>query len=138
MNKETNKESFILKSDKAEISTIENLITRFNKIAEIPEEKIINFQIAVSEALINAIVHGNQEDKNKKVFVTIECRKYFFKISVRDQGKGFDFGKIPDPTIEENLFKEHGRGIHIMKTLVDEFTCKSDSNGTEFILSVKR
>lgn len=137
MNEEITKENFILKSDKAEISSIENLISRFNKIAEIPEEKIINFQIAVSEALINAIVHGNKEDKNKKVFVAIECKKNFFKISIRDQGSGFDYNKIPDPTKDENLFKEHGRGIFIMNTLVDEFDCNSGSNGTEFILSVK-
>jgi len=137
MNEEITKENFILKSDKAEISTIENIISQFNKIAEISEEKIINFQIAVSEALINAIVHGNKEDKNKKVFVAIECSKNIFKISIKDQGSGFDFKKIPDPTKEENLFKEHGRGIYIMNTLVDEFVCNSDSDGTEFILTVK-
>ncbi len=138
MNEEITKESFILKSEKAEISSIENLISQYNKIAEIPEEKIINFQIAVSEALVNAIVHGNEEDKNKKVFVTLECKKNFLKISVKDQGKGFDCNIIPDPTKEENLFKEHGRGIHIMRTLVDEFNCNSDSNGTEFVLTVRK
>ncbi len=138
MNEEITKENFILKSDKAEISTIENLISQYNKIAGIPEEKIINFQIAVSEALINAIVHGNKEDKNKSVFVSIECKENFFKISIKDQGSGFDYNKIPDPTKEENLFKEHGRGIFIMNTLVDEFACNSNTDGTEFILSVNK
>lgn len=137
MNEDITKENFILKSDKAEISTIENLISQFNKIALIPEEKIINFQIAVSEALINAIVHGNKEDINKSVFVAIECKENFFKISIKDEGSGFDYKKIPDPTKEENLFKEHGRGIFIMNTLVDEFDCNSSVDGTEFILSVK-
>lgn len=137
MNKDITKENFILKSDKAEISTIENLISQFNKIARIPEEKIINFQIAVSEALINAIVHGNKEDINKSVFVSIECKENYFKIAIKDQGSGFDYKKIPDPTKEENLFKEHGRGIFIMNTLVDEFLCNSSINGTEFFLTVK-
>ena len=59
-------------------------------------------------------------------------------VKIKDEGTGFDINKLPDPTQEENLFKEHGRGIFIMKSLVDNFICNSDESGTEYILTIHK
>ncbi len=101
-------------------------------------EKFINFQIACSEALINSIVHGNNEDENKKVHTTLEYDEKTLTVKIKDEGKGFDMNSLPDPTLKENLLKESGRGIYIMKSLVDEFHCNSSGNGTEFILIARK
>jgi serine/threonine-protein kinase RsbW len=76
---------------------------------------------ALHEALANAVVHGNGENSCKRVYVT--CRCYMdgeVSITVRDQGKGFDSSSLLNPTFRENLLLTHGRGIYLMKTLMDE------------------
>jgi len=81
----------------------------------------IDIEMALREALANAVIHGNGGDACKSVYVT--CRCYTdgeVSITVRDQGKGFDSSTVPDPTFLENLLFTHGRGIYLMKTLMDE------------------
>jgi serine/threonine-protein kinase RsbW len=80
-----------------------------------------DIEMALHEALVNAVVHGNGESSCKRVYVT--CRCYMdgeVSITVRDQGKGFDSSSLPNPTFRENLLLTHGRGIYLMKTLMDE------------------
>jgi serine/threonine-protein kinase RsbW len=81
----------------------------------------INIETALHEALANAVIHGNGENSCKRVYVT--CRCYLdgeVLITVRDEGRGFDRTAVPDPTFRENLLFTHGRGIYLMKTLMDE------------------
>jgi serine/threonine-protein kinase RsbW len=78
-------------------------------------------EVAVREALANAVIHGNGEDAYKRVYV--ECRCYMdgeVSVKVRDEGQGFDFNAVPDPTTPENRIFTHGRGIYLMKTLMDD------------------
>lgn len=78
-------------------------------------------EMAVREALANAVVHGNCEAPHKRVYV--ECRCYVkgdVSITVRDEGQGFDSSTVPDPATPENRLLTHGRGIYLMKTLMDE------------------
>jgi serine/threonine-protein kinase RsbW len=126
----------ILSSDRSEIQKVEKLLNEMNDELNLDMERFVNFQIAVSEALINAIVHGNKEDQNKKVYCEFEYSNKHFTIKIRDEGVGFDLNKIPDPTNSENILKEHGRGVFIIRSLVDEFECKASENGTEMILKV--
>ena len=72
------------------------------------------------EALANAIIHGNHEDRRKQVHVTCRCEPDEVSITVKDEGKGFDVNSVPDPTAPENIVSVHGRGIHVMKALMDE------------------
>jgi serine/threonine-protein kinase RsbW len=77
-------------------------------------------EVAVREALANAVTHGNRESFYKRVFV--ECRCYMdgeVCVTVRDEGQGFDFNTVADPTTPENRIFTHGRGIYLMKTLMD-------------------
>jgi serine/threonine-protein kinase RsbW len=81
----------------------------------------IDIEMAVLEALANAVIHGNGDGSCKSVYVT--CRCYMdgeVAITVRDEGRGFDPSVLVDPTFRENLLTTHGRGIYLMKTLMDE------------------
>ncbi len=124
------------KSNRKSVADLENLLIEHKAEINLPEEKFVNLQIAVSEAILNAIVHGNKEISEKNVYVKIENDERKITISIKDEGKGFDVNTLPDPTKSENLYKEHGRGIFIIKSLVDIFDCISDSNGTEIIITM--
>ena len=77
-------------------------------------------EIALREALANAVIHGNQENSSKKVHVGCLCGTSEVSFVVRDEGCGFDIGEVPDPTAPENLESGHGRGIYLMKSVMDE------------------
>jgi serine/threonine-protein kinase RsbW len=80
-----------------------------------------DIDMALHEALANAVIHGNRESSRNRVYV--RCRCYMdgeVSITVRDEGRGFDSSAVPDPTFRENLLFTHGRGIYLMKTLMDE------------------
>ncbi|MEP7145934.1 MAG: ATP-binding protein [bacterium] len=132
------KSELVLNSTRSEIRKFEELLEKANQEFGLVLEKFINFQIACSEALINSIVHGNKEDINKKVYTRLEYDDLTLTVLIRDEGGGFDISLLPDPTLKENLLKESGRGIYIMKSLVDEFHCNSTEKGTEFILIAKK
>ena len=77
--------------------------------------------MALREALANAILHGNQEDRHKRVYVTCRCTTDGeVSITVQDEGQGFDSNAVPDPTTPENRLVKRGRGIYLMKMLMDE------------------
>jgi len=78
-------------------------------------------ELALREALVNAILHGNQEDSHKRVHVKCRCTTNGeVSVTVHDEGRGFDTDAVPDPTSPDNLLRPHGRGIYLMKTLMDE------------------
>src|ERR1700730_12300363 len=83
-------------------------------------EGVSDVEIALREVLANAIIHGNREDRRKYVHVTCRCEPDEVSIAVKDEGKGFDINNVPDPTAPENIGSVHGRGIHVMKALIDE------------------
>jgi serine/threonine-protein kinase RsbW len=87
-----------------------------------------DIETAIHEALSNAVVHGNHENPNKQVHVTCRCNlDGEVLITVRDEGEGFN-GEAPDPTSPERRLLTHGRGLHIMRTLMDEVWF--EENGT--------
>ena len=128
----------ILKSNRNEIRRFEELLGMANQKFNLPKEKFINLEIACSEALINAIVHGNREDETKNVYTEIEFNETILCVRIKDEGKGFDVTSVPDPTSSENILKESGRGIFIIKSLVDVFSFNSTDKGTEFTLGVHK
>ncbi|WP_334270137.1 ATP-binding protein [Edaphobacter sp. HDX4] len=81
----------------------------------------LDIELAVCEALVNAIVHGNELDPSKRVYVTCHCvMDGEVCISIQDEGPGFDPGCVPDPIAPENLLLTSGRGIYLMKMFMDE------------------
>jgi serine/threonine-protein kinase RsbW len=81
-----------------------------------------NVLIAALEAANNAIIHGNKLDLNKEVYIGIEIEGKIIKLEVRDEGMGFDFNNIPDPTAPENIENISGRGVFLMSKLSDSIT----------------
>jgi serine/threonine-protein kinase RsbW len=79
-----------------------------------------DIEIALREALANAVIHGNHENPGKQVYVGCRGGTDEVSIVIRDEGLGFDSGDVPDPTAPENIKSSHGRGIYLMKTLMDE------------------
>ena len=130
--------NIVIESNRSEIKRIEELLIEITSECNLDLEKLVNFQIAVSEALLNAIVHGNKEDKSKRVFCDIKCTEDKLTVKIRDEGKGFNFDEVPDPTSDENILKEHGRGIFIIRSLVDDCKCIASDKGTEIILTVNK
>jgi len=92
--------------------------------------------LSIQEALNNAIKHGNKMNAEKKVTLIISVKNREFKIEVGDEGEGFDFSLVPDPTKTENLLKTSGRGLFYMKSFMDRVECSS-KNGTKLTLVKK-
>ncbi len=83
-------------------------------------EGVSDVEIALREAMANAIIHGNHEDRRKQVHITCRCEPDEVSIAVKDEGSGFDINTVPDPTARENIGSVHGRGILVMRALMDE------------------
>src|SRR5687768_12175029 len=86
----------------------------------IGEDIAFGVDMAVREAVTNAVVHGNKLDDTKEVELTLRNTPEVFEISVHDQGSGFNPNDIPDPTTDENILKTSGRGIFFMRNFMDE------------------
>lgn len=118
------------------ITLLESFIDRLNEKYNFSDEIYANVITCLSEAVINSIVHGNSEDPEKKVYINLEIienKRLVF--NVLDEGNGFDFNNIPDPTSPENLESLSGRGVFIIKKLADQ--CIFNSKGNELELHFK-
>lgn len=108
-----------LPSDVALISPLTHQLMRF--ISRYRDGDNFEIELALSEALANAIIHGNQEDPNKRVSVGCRCTTGGeVSITVQDEGSGFEVGTVPDPTSADKRLGRTGRGIYLMKALMDE------------------
>ena len=109
-----------LPSEVAAISPfVDRLMLLFRKCGCVSQGES-DVEIALREALANAIIHGNHENPRKRVHVRCRCKGDEVSIRVKDEGGGFDTRKMVDPTHPENTRSVHGRGIYLMKALMDE------------------
>src|ERR1700739_2417650 len=118
-----------LSSKVAAISPFIDQLMRFILYFRRADRSEIDIEMALREALANAVIHGNGDDSCKSVYVT--CRCYMdgeISITVRDEGKGFDSSMMKDPTSLENVLFTHGRGIYLMKTFMDEVSFEEDGS----------
>ena len=103
------------------ISPFLDLLMRFIRRFRSEDGSEIDIEIALREALTNAIVHGNNENAEKRVYVASRCSQDGeVLVTIRDLGQGFDSRVVPDPTAPENRLSAHGRGIYLMQALMDE------------------
>ncbi len=105
---------------------------------KIPDDDYHRIYLASSEAFINAIVHGNKRDPNKKVRVKFKVFKRSFEIEIQDEGEGFTPEGVPDPTVDENLLKESGRGVFIMQAFADVVKFHKTKSGMKVIIKIKK
>jgi serine/threonine-protein kinase RsbW len=101
------------------------------------EETEFHVEMAVHEAVINAIYHGNKEDPRKKVHIKFLVTEEAIEIHVRDEGKGFDPSTLPDPLARENLLNISGRGIFLVRKFMDEFRVANFPGGGTEVIMVK-
>ena len=120
-----------LPSKQESITLLENLIEEIADKHNVSEDTFANMMTCLSEAAINAIVHGNKLDPNKKVIVNadIEGRRIIW--TVTDEGEGFDYNNLADPTAPENLENLTGRGVFIIKHLADQTIFNTKGNEVE-------
>jgi len=94
-----------------------------------PRRISFNLRTALAEALGNAIRYGNGEDPARVVRVYVELRRDFVRIHIDDDGQGFDSTRLPDPTHPDNLEREYGRGLFVIRHLVDDVAFNEKGNG---------
>ncbi len=125
-----------IESSRKNISHVEQMLHEVNIEFKMNDEKFRNLLTAVSELVLNAIIHGNKEVSSRKIKVSADYDDKELIVRVLDEGFGFDIEKIPDPTLPENIQNSSGRGLYIVKQLVDKFEYKKTPEGALIILNV--
>jgi serine/threonine-protein kinase RsbW len=115
------------------IRIVESFIDNTKDVYDINDDIYGNIMISVTEAVNNAIKHGNKEIPDKKVTLALSFRENAVSFVIEDQGEGFDYTKLEDPTAPENIDKPGGRGIFLMKHLADEVYFTQDGRTVELI-----
>ena len=125
-------------------SRIETVATAAAAVAEfigrsgISDDAAFGIDMAVREAVTNAVLHGNRQDENKTVDIVLKSSPDAVEISVHDQGPGFNPEEVPDPTATENILKTSGRGIFFMRTFMDEVDWLIRPEGGTTVRMLKR
>ncbi|HET8858459.1 ATP-binding protein [Marivirga sp.] len=102
------------------IRIVESFIDNAKEKFDLNDDIYGNIMIAVTESVNNAILHGNDSNKDKNVFLSLNMEENTIVFNITDEGQGFDYNSLPDPTAPENIDKPGGRGIFLMKALSDE------------------
>ncbi|MBI3207623.1 MAG: ATP-binding protein [Candidatus Solibacter usitatus] len=122
----------VYNSELESVDAAETAVTDMAKAAGFDEDDLHKIGIALREAMVNAVVHGNQYNAAKKVRMDAWLDNGALHVVIADEGKGFEVTNVPDPLAQENLLKESGRGILLMQAFVDEFQVRRlKPNGTE-------
>ncbi len=125
-----------LASGEETINQIESKLDEMRKLITLTDEKFFNLMIAITEGINNAIYHGNKYNYSKKILFRIEASDNEIEVFIQDEGKGFNPEEVPDPREPENIIKNSGRGIFIIKALMNDV--KFDfSDGTKLTFKFK-
>ena len=124
-------------SDPDKIKLVKQWIDKIAIEYQISESLYPDILISLTEAVNNAIHHGNKGDRNKKISVVCKVKEDKLKFEVRDEGQGFDPDGIPDPTSGERIDKENGRGVMIMKTLANKVEFKKKGSTVKMTFKLK-
>jgi Anti-sigma regulatory factor (Ser/Thr protein kinase) len=116
------------------LTAVEEFIIQITEDLNIDEDKLYGILLSVSEATTNAIVHANKKDPAKVVLVSVTVENNILTVKVKDQGPGFNPVAVPDPTKPENLLKDSGRGLFLMRIYAKSLTYIPSPQGTETIL----
>jgi len=123
--------SYKLDSTLETVDNAEQTATRIASESGFGEDEVMQIAMAVREAAVNAVLHGNAYDPEKKVEIEFVRTKEDLVIFIRDQGKGLDLAKVTDPLAPENLLKTSGRGIFLIRSFMDDVQITPSQAGTE-------
>jgi serine/threonine-protein kinase RsbW len=127
-----------LESNLKNVEIAEEINRRICMTAGCGEEEEFQVGMALHEAVINAIWHGNKNDPSKRVWLQFRFFPERLEIHVRDEGQGFDVEKVPDPVLDSNLLSVSGRGIFLIRKFMDEVRVEQPKSGGTEIIMVKR
>jgi serine/threonine-protein kinase RsbW len=126
--------TYTLESSLESVSKVEQTAEQMAKKAGIEEDEVFRVAMAVREAAVNAVLHGNSYDPDKRITASFENTGDALVIRIADQGKGLDPETLPDPLAPENLLRGSGRGIFLIRSFMDEVHFKQLHPGTELTL----
>jgi serine/threonine-protein kinase RsbW len=113
---------------------VEFVVSRCSTCEEVGRKLRLNFRVGLCEALSNAMIYGNGRDPSKRVRLDVRVGPDCLTAQVTDQGRGFDPNRVPDPTTPRNLLREHGRGLFLMRQLMDEVHFNDQGNSVTLVL----
>jgi serine/threonine-protein kinase RsbW len=117
------------------VDSAEELTVGAARRAGFDDDDLMKIGMAVRESMVNAVVHGNRYNANKKVRLSVSRNSGRFTVRIADEGQGFEFDHLPDPLAPENLMRTSGRGIFLIRSFMDEFQIRRlDPGGTEVTL----
>ena len=124
-----------LESTLDSVDSAEDIAVGVAKRAGFDEDDLLKIGMAVRESMVNAVVHGNRYNANKKVWFSVVKNSERFTIRVADEGEGFDYENLPDPLAPDNLLRSSGRGIFLIRSFMDELEIRRlEPGGTELTL----
>jgi serine/threonine-protein kinase RsbW len=115
-------------SDPSEARNVQALIEQHLRSNHFEDPEIFSIKLALEEALVNAIKHGNQMDRSKKVYIQFNVNRERFDVRIADEGNGFALEDVPDPMAPENLERACGRGLLLMRHYMTEVTFHAPGN----------
>ena len=127
------KHLFKIESNPKEIPPVLEKILGLLKQENISSEILHDIKLATEEAIINAMKHGNKFNEALPVVVDFEHSGGKISISVEDKGAGYDYKKVPDPTLDENITRGHGRGVFLIRKIMDEVSLSKTGNRIEMV-----
>ncbi|MFH1593539.1 MAG: ATP-binding protein [Candidatus Omnitrophota bacterium] len=123
-------------SDIKYVKIVSEEVENFLKSKNANKTAIFDIRLCIEEAVKNAIIHGNRSRKDRSVFISYALDGDRFSIEIEDEGKGFNPSKVPDPTQNENLLREGGRGVFLIHKLMDEIKYNDRGNKTFMVKSI--
>ena len=137
MRHESETTELFLDSTLESVDSAEELAVAVAQKAGFDEDDLMKIGMAVRESMVNAVVHGNRYNSNKKVRFSVGQTPERFTIRVSDEGDGFDVNDLPDPLAPENLLRTSGRGIFLIRSFMDEFDIRRGPSGGMELTLVK-
>ena len=135
---EISENRIVIPSDPALISVVDEFLEKTLREKGIAEDVVADIAICATEIVNNGISHGNREDRSKQVSLELEFGATEIKVTVTDQGEFFDAESIADPIAEENLLREVGRGVFIVRQLMDSVDITPSSTGGTVVSFTKK
>ena len=127
----------ILTSAPHEIQKVDKFLQEANKKVGLDDGTLYRILVATTEAVNNAILHGNASDPSKHVRVCLQATPRLITIRVDDEGPGFNAAALPNPLEDENLLKEHGRGVFLIRSLMDDVRFLNSQKGSAVVMKVR-
>jgi len=127
----------VIKSDISKLVKVQSFVNEIFVQYNISHEYFNRVFLCVSEAVVNSIEHGNKNDTNKEVSIVVDCKLKSLFVKIIDEGEGFNLDEVADPTKGENIKKEFGRGIHIIKSLSEHIEYNQKENSFQFKIECK-